>query len=234
MTDLVLFDIDGTLLKSGGLGIIAMEAAGRELIAPDFSIAGIDVAGRLDPLIVRDMFAKAAVQPTEGRTLELRQRFAAIFTDMMSRSNACRALPGGRELVQAVGRAQGFVTGLLTGNYEETGTIKLSIAGYDPSAFVIRAWGDESPHDPPAREHLTAVALSRHRERFGAPVSPRRVTVIGDTPHDVRCAHAHNCRCIAVATGQFTRDQLAAAGADLVVDDLTDASALLLWMKDTR
>lgn len=234
MTNLVLFDIDGTLLKSGGLGLKAMQVVARELLDPDFDMVGIDVAGRLDPLIVRDMFQRAKVAQTPGLTLEFRKRFVSVFQEMMSRSDACRALPGGRELVHAVREHPGCISGLLTGNYQETGSLKLSLAGYDPSGFDICAWGDDSPHDPPAREHLTEVALVRHLAQFGAPVAPSRVTIIGDTPHDVRCAHAHGCACIAVATGQYSAEQLHAAGADVVVDDLLATGTLLSWILDPR
>ncbi|MBY0313215.1 MAG: HAD family hydrolase [Phycisphaerales bacterium] len=234
MTHLVLFDIDGTLLKSGGLGLTAMQAAARELLHPDFTMAGIDVAGRIDPLIVREMFQKAGVELTPELAIEFRKRFVAIFRDTMRTSSTCRALPGGRELVHAVRQHADCASGLLTGNYQETGTLKLSLAGYDPSGFVICAWGDDSPHEPPARDHLTPVAIARHLQHFGTPVAPDRVTIIGDTPHDVRCAHAHGCACIAVATGQYSRDQLHAAGADLVVDDLLDTHTLLNWTLGSR
>ncbi len=236
MTDLVLFDIDGTLLKSGGLGLVAMERAARELLHPDFHMHGIEVAGRLDALIVRDMFVRAGVVQTSEATLAFRRRFASIFRQLVTDSSACRALPGGPELVAAVRRTDGFVAGLLTGNYQETGTLKLELAGYEPppAGFAICAWGDDSPHDPPDRAHLTAVAMERFRMRFAARPDPRRVTIIGDTPHDVRCAHAHGCRCIAVATGQYSRKDLHAAGADLVVDDLNRTDELMSWMTDHR
>ena len=105
--------------------------------------------------------------------------------------------------------------------------MKLAACGLDPGWFSISAWGDDSPHDPPDREHLPPVAMRRYREQLGWEVSPDRVTIIGDTPHDARCARANGCRCIGVATGRFTVVELRAAGADWVIDDLTDTAHVI-------
>jgi phosphoglycolate phosphatase-like HAD superfamily hydrolase len=72
--------------------------------------------------------------------------------------------------------------------------------------------------------------MRRYRQQTGRPVEPHEVVVIGDTPHDIACARAHGCRCLAVATGTFTRDELAEHEADLLVDDLTGTEAILDWI----
>jgi phosphoglycolate phosphatase len=91
-------------------------------------------------------------------------------------------------------------------------------------------WGDESPHHPPLREHLPPVGLERYRRHTGRELEPRRATVIGDTPHDVRCARVHGCRSLGVATGSFRVDALREAGADLALDDLSDTERVLNWL----
>jgi phosphoglycolate phosphatase-like HAD superfamily hydrolase len=72
--------------------------------------------------------------------------------------------------------------------------------------------------------------MTQYRERVGRPIDPRNVVVVGDTPHDVACARAHGCRCLAVATGTFSREKLAGCEPDLLVDDLTGTEAILDWI----
>ena len=115
----------------------------------------------------------------------------------------------------------------MTGNFRETGEIKLSHCGIDAARFSPAVWGDESPHEPPCRDHLPAIAMLRYAQLRGDAIHPSRIVVIGDTPHDVRCAKSNDCRCLGVATGKYRREQLAEAGADAVVDDLADTAQIV-------
>jgi phosphoglycolate phosphatase-like HAD superfamily hydrolase len=135
-----------------------------------------------------------------------------------------------REVLGALGSHEAFTIGLLTGNFAETGRMKLTACGIDPEQFAVCAWGDESPHDPPERAHLPPVAMGRYRERYGRAIDPGRVTIIGDTPHDVRCALAHGCRALAVATGQHGVPELTAAGAHRSVSDLAATEDIVGWL----
>jgi phosphoglycolate phosphatase-like HAD superfamily hydrolase len=224
---LILFDIDATLLKTDGAGMSAMADAGRELFGPAFPSDGIDFAGRLDPLIFRELFALNGV----GRTSEAEQRFRTVYyghlTRRLATSTTARALPGAAALVQALRDAQSHELGILTGNFRESGSLKLQACGLNPSWFPSSAWGDDSPHDPPARDHLPPVAMSRYEAHTGVRVNPAHVTIIGDTPHDVQCALVNGCRCIAVATGRFSEAALTAAGATLVVPHLANTGRML-------
>jgi phosphoglycolate phosphatase-like HAD superfamily hydrolase len=123
------------------------------------------------------------------------------------------------------------VLGLLTGNYPETGAIKLRASGIDPDAFPIQVWGCDSPHSPPARDHLPPVGMRRYRERYARELDPADVTIIGDTPHDIACARAHGCRSVGVATGQFSVEQLLAAGADIAWPTLSNTNEVTAWLK---
>jgi phosphoglycolate phosphatase-like HAD superfamily hydrolase len=232
MPDLLLFDIDATLLLTSGGGMAAMEETGRELFHPGFSVQGIDFAGRLDPLLYREMMAANKVQHREGAESEFRVLYAAKLKARLA-ANPARALPGTHELVGAL-RARDArsrpMLGLLTGNYAETASLKLSSCGFDAKWFEVCAWGDDSPHDPPAREHLPPVAMSRFRERVGREVDPARVTIIGDTPHDVRCAKVNGCRVLGVGTGKFSVERLLEAGADHAVSTLEDTRAIMSWL----
>ncbi len=227
---LVLFDIDATLIRTSGAGIRAMVSAGRALFGASFIGAdGIDFAGGLDPLILRDMLGKSGVPGSIDNLRAIRAEYRVHLGRALV-PGVGRALPGVRELLGALPRRDGVALGVLTGNFAETGRLKLAACGVDPDQFTICAWGDDSPHEPPAREHLPPVAMARYRERFGRAIEPSRVIIIGDTPHDVRCALAHGCRVLAVATGQFSVDTLNAAGAHRSVSDLSATDDIVRWL----
>lgn len=143
-----------------------------------------------------------------------------------------RALPGVTALLDDLAGRPEVTLGILTGNFEETGSMKLRACGIEPSRFAVHVWGDDSPHRPPSRDHLPGVGLERYRARFGREIDPRLVTVIGDTPHDVACARAHGCRALGVATGRHSTQELWDAGADLAVPDLAATQAVTDWLLD--
>lgn len=227
---LILFDIDGTLISTGGAGVQAMRDAGRELFGERFSIDGVEFAGRLDPLIIRDLLGANGVEPSPETPERFRAAYESHLTRRLADGNAGRALPGVLPLLRVLAGTDGVGLGLLTGNYERTGAIKLRACGIDPAWFVVSVWGDDSPHDPPAREHLPPVGMERYRLRTGRVIHAAHVTIVGDTPHDVACARAHGCRSVAVATGKYTPADLAAAGADLVVRNLSATDEVAQWL----
>jgi phosphoglycolate phosphatase len=233
MQHFLLFDIDATLITTGGAGMKSMNEAGRELFGEGFRSDGINFAGRLDPLILSEMFHASGVPHTPENAREFRRVYAVKLRERLRDRAACRTLPGVDALLEAAFAADGVACGLLTGNWEETGSMKLRTCGVEPDRFAVRVWGDDSPHHPPAREHLPGVALERFRRRFERDIDPLRVTVIGDTPHDVSCAKAHGCRSLAVATGSFSTAQLRDAGADRVQESLGDTQETLAWLTST-
>lgn len=223
---LVLFDIDLTLITTGGAGIRAMTRAGERLFGPGFRADGISYAGRLDPLIMRDMLAQSGVEADEATLTRFRAEYAAELPTELARGG-CRALPGVGTLLSSVERAGCFTMGLLTGNFAETGQAKLRACAIDPERFAVRAWGDESPRRPESRDQLPKVAMVRYGARLGRAADPRHVVIIGDTEHDVRCARVNGCRSIAVATGRTSEADLARAGADVVLTDLSDTDRIV-------
>lgn len=232
---LALFDIDATLVTTKGLGVAAMRDAARITFGRELADDGIHTAGRLDPLIMADMLAFAGIEATPDTLALWRTNYAARLRALAGEARSrgdIRALPGAIELVQRLEREShaGLTLGVLTGNFEETGTIKLEAAGFRMDAFRIRVWGDDSPHHPPARDHLPAVGIDRHAKLAGRRLHGSRVTIIGDTIHDIACAKAHDCRSLAVASGSHTAERLRNAGADLVVDSLADTEALAQWI----
>ncbi|MCW5753702.1 MAG: HAD hydrolase-like protein [Phycisphaeraceae bacterium] len=227
---LVLFDIDATLISTSGVGMRCMVEAGRGLFGPGFHADGVAFAGRLDPLIIDDLLR---VNGVPGGARE-REAMRLAYTDRLMQAlrvpGVGRALPGVPSLLAGVERTDGMTMGLLTGNFESTGRLKLSACGIDDSRFKLCVWGDESPEDPPSREQLPGVALERYAAATGRRIDPTLAVIIGDTPHDVSCARAHGLRVIGVATGSYSTADLAGAGADRVVSDLSETARVLGWL----
>jgi len=222
---LILFDIDLTLLSTLGAGRDAMCEAGRAVFGRPLDRDGVDFAGRLDPLIVRDLLRRNGHEPTAESVSALRSAYAEALPRYLGRAEA---LPGARALVDRVEASRGVTAGILTGNFPETGRLKLEAAGFDPARFRVCAWGDDSPHEPPAREHLPPVAVERYRAALGA--DPSETVIIGDTPHDVSCALANGCRVLGVATGYTDAQTLRRAGAHRVVEDLSEVDEIAAWV----
>lgn len=222
---LVLFDIDGTLLRTEGVGVAAMLAAFRTLHGDrGFSFEGMQIAGALDGLLFGAITARHGLPSDDAA----HDAFVAAYRAELARTlTAARArrMVGAAELARAL-HAEGAAVGLLTGNYEPTARIKIAAAGYEDACFPFGAFG----RDGPSRRHLTPVARERAARHHGRDFDCARTVVIGDTPLDIDCAQAHGCRAIAVATGPFPRVTLAEAGADLAVDDLSDTARLLDWI----
>jgi phosphoglycolate phosphatase-like HAD superfamily hydrolase len=227
---LILFDIDATLINTSRSGILALEDAGRELFGSTFTVEKTDFAGRLDPLIVTDLLAHNNIEDSLGNRHALRAGYRRNIEKRLEVPGVGRALPGVMDLLAALTPHTHVTLGLLTGNWSDTGEIKLRACGIDPSRFHIAVWGDHSPHNPPSRDHLPPLALTAYQRRHGKQLEPTQATIIGDTPHDVRCALASGMRCLAVATGSYSVDQLNKAGAHRTVSDLSQTDDILRWL----
>ena len=222
---LVLFDIDGTLLRTEGVGIAAMLRAFTTLHGDrGFSFEGVEIAGALDGLLFRRLMEAHGLLPHDEAHEKFRETYRAELDRTLTPAKI-RRMPGAAELAVALD-TQGAAVGLLTGNYEETAQIKIRAAGYNHTLFPFGAFGA----DGPSRRHLTPVAMARAAAHHGRAFDPARVTIIGDTPLDVDCAKAHGCRAIGVATGPYSSTQLRDAGADLAVENLADTEELLRWI----
>jgi phosphoglycolate phosphatase len=225
---LILFDIDATLITTSRAGIAAMEDAGRELFGPAFTADKTEFAGRLDPLILADLLRDNGLEVTPSSVAAMRDGYRRHLPQKLS-ERRCTACPGIPELLSELRGRDGIVLGVLTGNFADTGQIKLRACGVGPEQFTIRVWGDESPHARPSRDHLPEIGLARYRERFG-PIDASRVTIIGDTPHDVGCARAHGCRSLGVGTGMHAPEVLLRSGADHALKDLSATQEVLRWL----
>ena len=221
---LLLFDIDGTLVVTGGAGQRAMNRAFHDVFGIPDAFKGVDLAGRTDTSIVGDAFTRQGMDADAHNTARFRERYIVCLQDEVPRPGAGkRVLPGIAPLLEALEPDARNFLALLTGNYADAAEVKLG--HFDLwRYFRCGAFGD----DDGDRNHLVPVALTRARA-CGLPphVEPAHAIVIGDTPRDIACAHAHGARCLAVATGGYSVDALRGAGADVVFDDLDDTPAVL-------
>lgn len=219
--NLVLFDIDGTLLTSGGAGKQAFVVACREVLGIDDLLRDIPFAGRTDPAILSSILGKHGV--TEDP--DVRRRFFAAYLDSVRTligTGECRLHAGIGELLERLRKRRDTMTGLLTGNLEEGAWIKLRRLEVD-DAFAVGGFGSDARE----RAEVARIARNRAEAMAGHPFADHRVFVIGDTPEDIRCARAIRAVAVAVATGGAERDELAACRPDLLFDDLSEPAALI-------
>lgn len=220
----MLFDIDGTLVATGGAGKRAMDRAFEEVFGIPDAFEGVELSGRTDTSILADAFAGQGLMPGRAAVAAFRACYRRCLAEEITRNgNGKRVMPGVAPLLEALRGERDKFLALLTGNFAEAARIKLE--HFDLwQYFRCGAFGEDS-HD---RNHLVPLAIERARAAgLEEHVDPRSVVVVGDTPRDVACAAAHGARSIAVATGPYTGERLAHAGADVVFEDLSDTSAVL-------
>jgi phosphoglycolate phosphatase-like HAD superfamily hydrolase len=221
---LVLFDIDGTLLLTGGAGGRGMVRAGRELFGDAFRWEAVDPSGGLDPLLVAEALAHGGLSAGAGELAAFRELYVRYLEDeLRGRPQGLGCMPGIHDLVSTLRGHGGLVLGLLTGNYEPSARLKLQAAGLEPGWFAVGAFGDEAP----SRRDLVTVAHRKYLDRFGHTPRPERTVIVGDTPRDVDCALHNGCLSVAVATGRHRLTELRAAGAHVAVEDLSDPRPFL-------
>ena len=221
---LLLFDIDGTLITTGGAGYRAMKRAVAHTFDDQRSLDGIPVAGRTDSIILRDAMAVLG-QP--ALTADVRDRIRDtycqfLFEEIDRVHGGPGVLPGVRELLGRLIDDPAFHIALLTGNFSQSAQIKL---GYF-DLWRYFAWGAYG-EDAVDRNDLLPVALDRYRGRTGQTIDASAVVIIGDTPNDVLVARTGGARSVGVTTGQYDREALIAAGADVVFHDLSDVDEVL-------
>lgn len=221
-----LFDIDGTLLNSGGAGKAALEGA----FTAEFGLPvahRIPYAGRTDRAIIRDLLRFHEVEDSPANTRRLLECYLSHLPRTLH-ANQGRVLPGIHRLLDWLRESGTFHLGLLTGNVRAGARAKLGHFGlFD--RFAFGGFGDEHfDRDDVARE-----AFANARQHLGDHVARDRVWVIGDTPLDVQCARAIGARVVAVATGTHSVEHLTEAKPDLVLRDLSDLRPLApLWDMD--
>ncbi len=217
----ILFDIDGTLLITGGAGAASWRLAFDELYGIPADIGQFTDTGMTDPDVGRKTFqAVLHRDPERHEFTKLLERRLYYLHSTVEESKDYRVLPGVEDLLPTLIDG-GYQLGLVTGNVEAAAHIKLHRAKLN-RFFSFGGYGSDSTD----RGELTKIALQRAALVYGEPVAPERAFVIGDTPHDVEGAHAAGMACVGVGSHNFTVAQLRDAGADYVMASLTEGLPL--------
>ena len=221
---LVLWDIDNTLLYTGGAGSVGMRLAFRDLYGIDDAFGKVEFSGRTDTAIFRDC---ARMHGIAEPMLEAEQaRFVDAYIPHLAAAlieTRGTLMPGVAPLLDALSGRDDVQQALGTGNFRRGGELKLRHYGIDhhfpemPGGF-----GEDSE----SRDEMIGAAISRAIARLADGARPR-VVVIGDTPHDVTAARANGAYALGVATGRNSVEELLACGAHAAVDDLTDRDRVL-------
>jgi phosphoglycolate phosphatase len=218
---LLLFDIDGTLLTSGGAGETALRVGFKREFGLEEDLSGVPIAGRTDSGIARQVLRKHGLELSPAN---FERFFSGYLFELAAQlpNRPGRVLPGIFELLKALRGRPDIHLGLLTGNLERGAHIKLKHFGLD-GIFPFGAFADDH-HD---RNALGPVALSRAADFHGFQFSAEHVWVIGDTEHDIACARAFGAKAVGVATGNFSVDFLSRYSPDALFTDLGDTASVL-------
>ncbi len=218
---IVLWDIDHTLIDNAGVSKEIYAAAFKALSGESPGEAA-PTEGRTDRLIMREMFLRHDLpEPDWAYTESALTRAGQDRLDDLRRRG--HVLPGVREILELSSLHSGWVSSVLTGNIAANAEVKLSAFGLDALLdLAVGAFGADALQ----RHELVGIARSRVQRRYGLPDSVP-VVLVGDTPRDVEAALASGVEAIAVATGIHSRTELSAAGASVVLPDLSDAHDVL-------
>ncbi len=222
---LVLFDIDGTLLNSAGMGRASMQRAlGMIFGSPGNPSYRYD--GKTDKQIVRDVMRMEghSDEQIDSRMDDLIELYLeGLRAGAKSGKFNVRPLDGIPEILDALDARDDVVLGLLTGNVEPGARIKLQAAGIDPERFRVNAFGSDHEHRP----ELPAIAQRRAGEHLGLELAGDRLVVIGDTPADIECGRSLGARAIGVASGHYTVEQLRQHNPYAVFPSLANTAEVL-------
>jgi phosphoglycolate phosphatase len=224
---LYLFDIDGTLVHSGGAGRRAIEVAFERVWAraiPWDGYGRLRFNGRTDLAILRDVGALVGLTEEEylSREPALLDEYLDALPDEVERASGRLVYPGIPELLEALSVRPELRLALLTGNLERGARAKLAPFGLN-RYFVVGGYGSDAVD----RREIARIARTRAEEAFGIRFPAARVVVVGDTPADVDCARAGGFCAVAVGTGGETRESLDACSPDLYFDNFADTGAVL-------
>ena len=222
MRTLVLFDIDGTIVR-GGPAKVSFHTAMLDTYGTAGAIDSHDFSGKTDPQIVRELLTDSGWEDAavDAGLSRLWDRYIEEL-EARIRDNPMTLLPGVADLIEALEAEPDVALGLVTGNIIRGARVKLGSVGL-AERFEVGGYG--SDHE--AREYLPAIALERAFEAWGVRFPAQSAVILGDTPRDVECGKHEGMRTVAVATGRIPRARLDATGADAVFDDLSDIAPVL-------
>lgn len=219
---LILFDIDCTLVNTGGAGSRALNLIFEDLFSIKDAFRTVRMAGKTDPAIIREGLEFHGICSVDGIFEKCKEKYLLRLRHEMRTSKNRRVMPGIKTILEALSGDSSVVLGLLTGNMEEGAKIKLGEMGLY-NYFRLGAYGS----DDDDRNKLLAFAMDRYQRLAGDEIKPEQVAVIGDTPRDIECSKPFGATAVAVATGPYSKDELAAHDPDHLFKDLSDTEAFL-------
>jgi phosphoglycolate phosphatase-like HAD superfamily hydrolase len=222
MRRIILFDIDGTLVR-GGPAKHAFVDAMTETYGTPGDFERVSFAGKTDPQIARELLRGVGLshEDVDAGLEELWVRYLG-YLEARLEDDPVHVLPGVTDVLLALDEHPDVGVGLLTGNIVGGARLKLASGGLWDH-FTFGSYG--SDHEE--RDELPAIAVDRARGLWGEAVRAEGAVVVGDTPRDVACGRAGGTRTLAVATGTFTVEELRAAGPDHVLDDLRSTTSVV-------
>ncbi len=220
---LLLFDIDGTLLLTGGAGKVAFERVFEELFDIKDAWKNLHPDGKIDPAIIAELGHK-----NFGRDLskdeyqKIYEKYHLYFEEELPRSERFRLMPGVTNLLGLLSKCKDVLLGIATGNFEGTAKLKLKQAKLDHH-FKFGGFADRARD----RVHMTEQAIRKGHEQASCEVAHENVFVIGDSIHDIDAAKAHGVKSIAVLTGSTPKEDLESKGPHAIFEDLSNAESFL-------
>lgn len=217
----MLFDIDGTLISSAGAGVEALKLVLDERFKIGDDLRDIEIAGMTDSGIVMSILKKHNIPQTNENISAFLDSYVHFLSQELPRRKG-KVLPGVLELLEKLKTRPHLVLALLTGNVSRGAQLKLGHYGVW-HFFEFGAFADDH-HD---RNELGGFARARAREKHGREFPPEEIDVVGDTPRDIACGKAFGARTIAIATGMWSRQELAKHNPDFLFDDLSNVDEVM-------
>lgn len=221
---LILFDIDGTLIRSQGAGRAALTATLEEIFGGAGPVESYRMDGKTDPRIITDLLTATGLAMEE-----ITSQLPRVYQVMAEKAlhiyptRQMRICAGVEPLLAQLRQRADVMLGLLTGNAALTAPLKLQTAGLDPAQFRLGAYGS----DHMDRNQLPAIAMERAAQLIGRPFSGENTVIVGDTPADILCARAGGATAVAVASGWHSIDTLETYHPDHLFPALTDTEKVL-------
>jgi phosphoglycolate phosphatase-like HAD superfamily hydrolase len=223
---LLLFDIDGTLVTTGGAGVRALNRAFCQVVGIVNALDGVRLSGKTDPAIIREVFALRGNSPRVPDALEeILEMYVTLLPEEVQQSDNYTVLPGIRRFLEDLQGAPNLAFGLATGNVERGARIKLERGNLN-RFFPFGGFGSDAEN----RTELVRRAGQNGIRHTGFSIDPRDVFVIGDTPRDIAAGREAGFQTVGVATGHYSMQDLEGAGADLVVADFHNGREAFLRM----
>ena len=214
---LLLFDVDQTLINTGGAGLRALDRACLQLFGISNAMQGISPHGKTDPAIAREILRlrwRRDVAETNGEISSILEAYLSFLKDEVQVSPKYRVLPGIISLLDQIVSKKDVMLGLATGNIEPGARVKLDRGRLNPY-FAFGGFGSDSED----RAELVRKAAAKAAARVSGQISPSDVFVIGDTPLDIDAGHRAGFKTVGVGTGSYSIEQLLDSGATFAIPD---------------